>query len=77
MCDISASALVREKARELWVEDTAYWEGQRLFEKKAEGWCDVPRDDKLYFMKIATNFYLTENVIIDEESGCFVAKTDF
>lgn len=77
MCDLILSHEVLTKARELWEEDTAYWEGQGLFEKKVDGWDAAPRDDKLYFMKIAANFYLTENVIIDEDSGCFVAKTDF
>lgn len=77
MCNISAGMKVLNKAKELWVEDTIYWGKYESLDDVSRSWDEVPMVDKLHFMKIASHFYLLENVIIDEDTGCFLAKTDF
>lgn len=77
MCDISAGMKVLGKAKELWVEDIIYWEKYESLDAGSRSWDEVPMVDKLHFMKIASHFHLLENVIIDEDTGCFMAKTDF
>lgn len=75
MCNLILSQEVLEKAAELYRDDVVYWSVNNVFGDTVKGFKDLSRIDRTYYMKIAANFYLTENVIVDENNGCFVAKT--
>lgn len=75
MCDLILTQEVLKKAAELYLDDVRYWSFNNVVAHKVASFKELPYVDRAYYMKIAVNFYLTENVIVDENSGCFVAKT--